>query len=111
MAVRRSGTITTTETVKYVDVANGYISLSRKYFPLLAQLEDVQLYRIHKSEILSAAQKLILKYALSESKLQKAGFLQLCQGFEILNKAERLEAGKSTENIAHKFGNLPIQDE
>lgn len=89
----------------------GYQVLARKYFPVLSELEDVQLYRIHKSELLSAAQKLVLKYALSEKKLEKATFLQLCQGFEILNKAERLENNQSTENINQLFhGKLEINN-
>lgn len=94
-----------------VDISKGYQYLGRKYFPILSQLEDVQLYRIHKSEILSAAQKLVLKYALTEEKLKKATFLQLVQGFEILSKCERLELGQSTENISHKlFGKLELSN-
>lgn len=89
----------------------GYQTLTRKYFPLLSQLEDVQTFRAKKSDILSAAQKLILKTALSEQKLAKANFLQLLQGFEILNKAERLENNLSTENInTHVFGNLRLEN-
>jgi len=86
-----------------IDNSKGYQWLGRKYFPVLSGIEDVQLFRIHKSEILSAAQKLVLKHALSEEKLKKATFLQLVQGFEILNKAERLENNLSTENVSMKF--------
>lgn len=81
----------------------GYQTLVRKYFPILGQLHEVQSFRTLKSDILSAGQKIVLKYALDEKKMQKAGFLQLIQGLEILNKIERLENNQSTENIAHKF--------
>lgn len=91
------------------DVSIPFNTFARKYFPILSQLEDIQLYRIHKSEILSGAQKTILKFALSEEKLKKATFLQLCQGFEILNKAERLERNLSSENVSHRlFGSLEL---
>lgn len=92
------------------DVTKHYQALGRKYFPFLSQLEDVQSYRTHKSEILSSAQIKILKFALSEEKMKKASFIALCQGFEILNKAERLELGKSTENINNRhFGTLQLE--
>lgn len=88
----------------------GYQRITRKYFPILAQLEEVQEFRSTKADILSAAQIIVLKTALSPEKLAKSGFLQLCQGFEILNKAERLELGKSSENVAHSiFGSVNLQ--
>lgn len=85
-----------------------YQTLTKKYFPILAQLEDVQLYRSSKDDILTSAQILVLKYALSPEKLQKASFSQLCQGFEILGKMQRLEAGQSTENHAI-LGSLKLE--
>lgn len=88
-----------------------YQAMVRKYLPILGQIEEVQTFRLHKSDILSAAQRLVLKFALDENKLRKASFYSLCQGFEILNKIERLELNKSTENIAHGFGKLDNQDE
>lgn len=86
-----------------IDNAIPYQVLTRKYFPILGQLEEVQSFRTLKSDVLSAAQKIVLKYALSDVKMQKASFIQLIQGMEILNKIERLENNQSTENIAHKF--------
>lgn len=95
---------------KQTAISDGYASLGRKYFPALSQLEDVAAYRQSKADILSSAQILVLKFALSPEKLAKSGFLQLCQGFEILNKAERLELGKSSENVAHSiFGSVNLQ--
>jgi hypothetical protein len=94
---------------KGIDIANSYTRLGRKYFPILSQLEEVHAYRNCKADILSAAQIQILKYALSPAKLEKSGFLQLCQGFEILNKAERLDAGLSSENVSVRtFGSISL---
>lgn len=95
---------------RWTATTKGYQRITRKYFPILAQLEEVQEFRSTKADILSAAQIIVLKSALSPEKLAKSGFLQLCQGFEILNKAERLELGKSSENVAHSiFGQVNIQ--
>lgn len=86
-----------------------YQTLAKKYFPVLGQLEDLVTYRGLKADILESAQIQILKYALLPSKLEKSGFLQLCQGFEILNKALRLDAGLSTENISSRtFGSISL---
>lgn len=87
-----------------------YYTIGKKYFPILGQLEDLTTYRNCKADILEAAQIQILKYALSPAKLEKSGFLQLCQGFEILNKALRLDAGLSTENVSTRtFGEINIK--
>ena len=76
---------------------------------MLGPIEDLTTYRSLKADILEAAQIQILKYALSPAKLEKSGFLQLCQGFEILNKALRLDAGLSTENISTRtFGSISL---
>lgn len=90
--------------------ANAYRNLTQKYFPILSQLEDVQIYRTNKAEVLSAAQCMVLKYALSPEKLSKATFLQLCQGFQILNQAERLDQNLSSENISIKIGTMAISE-
>ncbi len=89
-------------------ISNGYTVLGRKYYPLLAQLEEVQLYRRNKDDLLTSAQMLVLKYALSPAKLEKASFASLCAGFEILSKCQRLEAGQSTENHAI-LGSLKLE--
>lgn len=87
-----------------------YNHLARKYFPILGQLEDIQTFRSLKSDILESAQIQILKYALSPAKLEKSGALQLMQCFEILNKALRLDAGLSTENVSTRtFGEISIK--
>jgi hypothetical protein len=86
-----------------------YQTLAKKYFPVLGQLEDLTVYRSLKGDILESAQIAILKYALSPEKLAKSGSLQLMQCFEILNKALRLDAGLSTENISTRtFGSLTL---
>lgn len=89
---------------------NSFQTFARKHYPILFQLEDIQAYRTSKAEVLSAAQMLVLKYALSPAKLEKATFLQLCQGFEILNKAERLDSQLSTENVSVKIGTMAISE-
>lgn len=95
---------------KTTAISDGYQALGRKYFPVLGPIEDLTTYRSLKADILESAQIQILKYALLPSKLEKSGFLQLCQGFEILNKALRLDAGLSTENISTRtFGNLTLE--
>jgi hypothetical protein len=80
-----------------------------KFLPLFKELENVPDFRTVKSDILSAGQLAVLKSALSQKKVEKAGFLSLVQGAEILNKMERLDQGKSTDNISHNvFGKLDI---
>lgn len=91
-------------------VSQSFQAFARKHYPVLSQLEDIQAYRTSKAEILSAAQMLVLKHALSPAKLEKATFLQLCQGFEILNKAERLDSQLSTENVSVKIGAMAISE-
>lgn len=89
---------------------SAYQALTKKYFPILGQIHDVQSFRLLKSDILSSSQITVLKYALSPKKLEKASFLQLCQGFEILNKAERLDTGQTTENIGNMlFGKVRVE--
>lgn len=85
-------------------------SMITRFKPVFAEIENVGEYRGSKADLLAAAQVATLKSALSGNKLAKAGFLSTLQGFDILNKAERLETGKSTENHAHSFGKLVITD-
>lgn len=87
-----------------------YATYTRKYFPVLQQLQEVQEFRTLKEDILTAGQIAVLKTALSEKKLEKASFYQLIQGFEILNKIERLETNKSTSNIAINLGNIGVEE-
>lgn len=94
---------------KTTAISDGYQALGRKYFPVLGQLEDLTTYRSLKADILESAQIAVLKYALRPDKLEKSGSLQLMQCFEILNKALRLDAGLSTENISSRtFGSLTL---
>ena len=73
-----------------------------KVFRALPRVAD---YRNTKSDLLAAGQLAALESAFSGKKLDKAGFLSTLQGFEILNKAERLETGQSTEISEHRvFG-------
>lgn len=95
---------------RYTAKTTGYQALARKYFPILAQLQDVESFRLLKEDILTSAQITVLKYALSPAKLEKASFSSLCSGFETLAKMQRLEAGQSTENIAHQhLGSISLQ--
>lgn len=87
----------------------GTIKRFESIFPALAEVKD---YRDVKADILSAGQLMALKSALSGNKLDKSSFLSTLMGFEILNKAERLDLGKSTENHAHLiFGKVNVESD
>jgi len=75
----------------------------RKFKPVFKELENVPNYRSVKSDLLAAGQLVALKSAMSESKLKKASFASTLAGFEILNKAERLENNQTTENVGNNF--------
>ena len=80
-----------------------------KFKEWFKQLEHVDDFIEAKSDLLKAAQLHMLKNGLSDSKTKKASMLACIQAFEILNKAERLETGKSTENFAHNiFGKIDL---
>lgn len=81
------------------------------FLPVFKALPRIGDFNRMKANILSAMQLTALESAMSESKLSKASFLATITGAEKLNRMERLELGRSTDNIAHAFGNLPIQDE
>ncbi len=71
-----------------------------EFKPVFTKIEQVAKYRAAKEEILAAGQLQALETAFSPQKLKKASFLHAIRGFEALNKAERLEAGLSTDNHA-----------
>lgn len=73
----------------------------KKFGKVFKALDRVGDYRNSKADLLAAAQLTALESAMSDGKLKKAGFLGTLKGYEILNKAERLELGKSTENHQH----------
>ena len=78
---------------------------------IFQEIDNVRSYRDKKSEILDAAQIVVLKSALSESKLEKMSVLSGIQAFEILNKANRLENNQSTENHAvNIFGKVDLSN-
>jgi len=82
-----------------------------KFEPIFKRLPDVDAYRSKKADLLAAGQLAVLESALSGNKLAKAGFLPTLQGFDILNKAERLDRDQSTDNISHRiFGKVTIGD-
>jgi hypothetical protein len=83
--------------------------IRRKFSKVFKELPRVEEYRNIKSDLLSAAQLSALESAFSGTKLKKAGFLSTLQGVEILNKMERLDSDKSTENYAHAFGIVPVK--
>ena len=80
-----------------------------RFKPIFKSLERVNDYRRTKTDLLAAGQLMALESAMSGNKLEKAGFLSTLQGFEILNKAERLENNQSTENHAHLHGKLSLK--
>lgn len=84
-------------------------SILARFKPIFQELEQVTDYRTTKADLLAAGQLAALKSAMSGNKLEKAGFLSTLQGFEILNKAERLENNQSTENHAHLHGKLSLK--
>lgn len=78
--------------------------------PIFKELENVAAYRESKGDILAAGQLAALKSAFTDSKLKKASFYSLIQGFSELNKAERLHNGQSTENnMVAVFGQLGVR--
>lgn len=84
-------------------------AILKKFENVFKEIENVRDFRTVKAELLAASQLTVLKSAMNPAKLQKASFLSTLSGFEILNKAERLETGKSTENIAHR-GRISLGD-
>lgn len=81
-----------------------------KFEGVFKNLERVDDFRKAKANILSAAQLTVLESAFTGDKLDKASFITTLQGYEILNKAERLDLGKSTENHSHSiFGKVSIE--
>lgn len=102
--------LTHEEIAQVIGVSTRTVSRIRKEFAeVFPALEEVSGYRSLKSDLLAAGQMQALKSAFSGKKLEKAGFLSTLQGFEILNKAERLENGQSTENVNTKvFGAVAV---
>lgn len=80
-----------------------------RFKPVFKALDRVDDFNQVKADILSAAQLVALESAMNPRKLAKASFLATVTGAEKLHKMERLERGKSTENIAHGFSNLPAE--
>lgn len=84
----------------------------KRFASVFPALEQVTEFRDVKADILSAGQLVALKSALSEKKVDRASFLSLIQGAEIMNKMERLDLGKSTENVSHQiFGRINVTKE
>lgn len=98
------------EIAKLLDIPQSTVSATIERFkPAFKNVDRINDFRSVKSDLLSAAQLCALESAMSPTKLAKAGFLSTLQGFDILNKAERLESGKSTENFAHSvFGRIQL---
>lgn len=83
----------------------------KQFTPIFKQLERVNDYRTVKADLLAAGQLAALESAMSPSKLEKASFISTLSGFEILNKAERLENNQSTNNVSLKIGMSGLTDE
>lgn len=81
----------------------GVIGIIKRFSKVFPALERIDEYRQVKDKILSAGELAALESAFSGTKLAKAGFLSTLQGFDILNKANRLHTGQSTENIGHRL--------
>jgi len=82
-------------------------NIIKKYSSIFKELKNVSDFRNLKTEILDAAQLDVLKNGLTDEKMHKASLMQSMQAFEILNKANRLEKGQSTENVEkHIFSSL-----
>ena len=86
--------------------------VKKAYEKVFKNISRVESYRKIKGDILAAAQLTALESAMSPEKLAKASFNSTLAGFEILNKAERLNDNKSTENIEHQiFGKIALTDQ
>jgi len=95
---------------KAVDLPESTVrSILKRFEPVFTELANVRDYREGKADILAAGQIAALKSAFSGNKLEKSSFLSTLMGYEILNKSERLDLGKSTENHAHSvFGRVNV---
>jgi hypothetical protein len=90
---------------------SGVKKIADRFKSVFTELEKVEEYRNIKADILSAGQLAALKSAFSGNKLAKAGFLSTIQGFDLLNKAERLERNLSTENVnTQVFGQILVEN-
>lgn len=98
---------------KAVDLPESTVrSILKRFEPVFTELANVRDYREGKADILAAGQIAALKSAFSGNKLDKSSFLSTLMGYEILNKSERLDLGKSTENHAHMiFGKVNVESD
>lgn len=77
-----------------------------RFKSVFVHLEKVDAYRNTKADILAAAQVAALESAFSGNKLAKASFISTINGFDVLNKAERLEREQSTSNVSVRIGHV-----
>lgn len=72
----------------------------KKFKKAFKHIDKIDEYREVKSQIIDSVAFETLKTMNNPSKLKKATFNNLAYGFDILNKASRLERNLSTANIS-----------
>lgn len=68
----------------------------------LIDKEENNVYNQYKTQILTGAERTLLNELLAPDKLKKASINNLAYAFQNIYNANRLEQGKSTENIDFK---------
>jgi hypothetical protein len=69
-------------------------------------LGDVEHFREHRGALLAAKQAQLLEHGLTPEKMAKMSPRDAAISFGVLFDKERLETGKSTQNMAHSFAKL-----
>ena len=69
--------------------------------------EESNLYRRNRSEILSAAEGVLLKSILSQESIERANLRDRAYAFREIYHACRLAEGKSTSNVEHIHFTMP----
>lgn len=69
--------------------------------------DDANLYRRNRSEILSAAEGVLLKSLLSQESIERANLRDRAYAFREIYHACRLAEGKSTSNVEHIHFTMP----
>jgi hypothetical protein len=87
-----------------VEVSPDVVKSTLKLFgPVFAAIPNVKEYQSARTVLFDAAEMVLLKSIVQEDAITKAPLNQRAYAFDILYKAGRLQANKSTENIAQLF--------
>lgn len=93
-----TGTLATRYNINHSSLSNWL----NKYSDLVQEAAEVENFKLHRGDLLAAAQSRMLKYAVSDQKLAEAPLGQLATAIDKFHKAERLDRGLSTDNQSIK---------